>query len=143
MKAMDLMNTNVITITPDESVSLAARLLARHNIGALPVCSPDGRLRGIVTDRDIVLRCVAGENDPETTPVREIMTRGVLTASPAEDVQDISRMMSSRQVRRIPVVDGNSRVVGMLALADLARSRLCHMEASNALTEISSNIKRK
>ncbi len=52
-------------------------------------------------------------------------------------------MMSSRQVRRIPVVDGNSRVVGMLALADLARSRLCHMEASNALTEISSNIKRK
>ncbi len=71
------------------------------------------------------------------------MTRGVLTARPAEDVQDISRMMSSRQVRRIPVVDGNSRVVGMLALADLARSRLCHMEASNALTEISSNIKRK
>jgi CBS domain-containing protein len=142
MKAMDLMNTNVISITPDESVSLAARLLSRHNIGALPVISPEGRLRGIVTDRDIVLRCVAGDDDPERTPVREIMTRGVLTAAPTDDMQDVSRLMSARQVRRIPIVEGN-RVVGMLALADLARTRVCRMEASGALTEISSNIRRK
>jgi CBS domain-containing protein len=142
MKAMDLMNTNVISITPDESVSLAARLLSRHNIGALPVCSPDGRLRGIVTDRDIVLRCVAGENDPERTPVREIMTRGVLTAAPTDDMQDVSRRMSARQGRRIPIVEGN-RVVGMLALADLARTRSATWRLPARLTEISTNIKRR
>lgn len=59
MKVADLMNPSVITIAPEESAALAARLISRHNVGSLPVCGRDGRLRGIVTDRDIVLRCVA------------------------------------------------------------------------------------
>ena len=61
MQVKDLMSSGVISITPEENASLAARLIARHNIGALPVCSSDGKLRGILTDRDIVLRCVAAE----------------------------------------------------------------------------------
>ena len=74
MQVRDLMSSSVVSIAPDESVALAARLLSRHNIGSLPVCGADGRLRGIVTDRDIVLRCVAAEENPANTPVREIMS---------------------------------------------------------------------
>ena len=76
MKVSELMNSNVVSLRPDDTVAHAATLLARHNIGALPVCAPDGRLRGMVTDRDIVLRCVASESQPEETAAREIMTRG-------------------------------------------------------------------
>ena len=64
MQVRDLMSHGVVTIEPGESASLAARLLSRHNIGSLPVCGEDGRLRGIITDRDIVLRCLAAEEDP-------------------------------------------------------------------------------
>lgn len=68
MQVRDLMNPSVVSITPGESVALAARLLSRHNVGSLPVCGEDGHLRGIVTDRDIVTRCVAAEEDPAQTP---------------------------------------------------------------------------
>lgn len=75
MQVRDLMNPSVVSITPSESASLAARLLSRHNVGSLPVCGEDGGLRGIVTDRDIILRCVAAEEDPLKTQVKDIMTR--------------------------------------------------------------------
>ena len=65
MQVSELMNSHVISVTPDETASLAARLLHRHNIGSLPVCEDDGKLKGILTDRDIVLRCVAAETDPQ------------------------------------------------------------------------------
>ena len=74
MRVRDLMNPSVVSITPEESAALAARLLSRHGLGALPVCGEDGSLRGIVTDRDIVLRCVAAEEDPAQTPVKQIMS---------------------------------------------------------------------
>ena len=136
MRVRELMNTNVVTLTPDDSVASAARLLHRHNIGSMPVCGPDGQLRGILTDRDIVLRCVASENPPEETKVREIMTRGVVSVSPDDDVREATRIMSTEQIRRLPVVS-NNRVVGMLALADMARTYSFDMEASKALSEIS------
>ena len=136
MQVSEMMNTNIISVAPEDTVTVAARLLERHNIGALPVCSDDGRLRGIVTDRDIVLRCVAAESDPETTKVREIMTRGVSCVAPDDDAREAARLMSAEQIRRLPVVREN-RVVGMLSLCDLARSQSYDMEASKALTEIS------
>ena len=74
MQVRDYMSPSVVSITPEESAALAARLLARHNVGALPVCGPEGNLRGMVTDRDIVLRCVAAEEDPARTRVKDIMT---------------------------------------------------------------------
>ncbi|MDR3207579.1 MAG: CBS domain-containing protein [Oscillospiraceae bacterium] len=141
MLVSELMNPNVVSITPDESAALAARLLRRHNVGSLPVCSIDGRLRGIVTDRDIVLRCVAAESDPEQTKVREIMSRGVVGVSPDADVREATRLMSAEQVRRLPVID-EGRVIGMLSLGDMAKTASFGMEASKALSEISSNIKR-
>ena len=96
MQVRDLMNPSVISVTTADSTALAARLLSRHNVGALPVCSQDGRLRGILTDRDIVLRCIAAEEDPAQTPVREIMTRGCFTVGPNDSCQEAARLMAAR-----------------------------------------------
>ena len=142
MKVCDIMSRRVVSIAPDEPVSAAAKLLRRMNIGALPVCDASNRLRGIVTDRDIVTRCVALEADPATTRVAEIMSRGVVTASPLDDTGHVARTMSEDRVRRLPVLD-EGRLVGMVTLCDLARDASCDMEAAEALSEISSNVQRK
>ena len=94
MQVKEVMSRRIIAISPEESVAVAARLLSQHNIGALPVCSRDGRLRGMVTDRDIVVRCVAAGDDPERTRVAEIMTRRVLAAEPDRSVDEAARLMA-------------------------------------------------
>ena len=139
MEVKELMNPGVVWVEPTATAALAARLLSRHNLGALPVCAGDGRLRGMVTDRDIVLRCVAAEEDPAQTPVRDIMSRGCATVSPGADCREATRLMSTQQVRRLPVVE-KGKLVGVISLADLARSHRFDMEASQALCEISENI---
>ena len=139
MEVKELMNPGVVWVEPTATAALAARLLSRHNLGALPVCAGDGRLRGMVTDRDIVLRCVAAEDDPAQTMVRDIMTRSCAAVSPHADCRQAAQLMSRQQVRRLPVV-GEGRLVGMLSLADLARSHRYDMEAAQALSEISENI---
>lgn len=141
MKVCDIMSEKVISIDQNEPVSAAAKLLKRCNIGALPVCDGDHRLRGIVTDRDIVLRCVAADADPKEIKVGEIMSRGIVTASPFDEVSQAAKIMSTDQVRRLPVLDGG-RLVGMVTLCDMARDCNCDMEAGEALTEISSNFRR-
>ncbi len=141
MQVRELMNQSVVSITPGESASLAARLLARHQLGALPVCGEDGGLRGIVTDRDIVTRCVAAETDPHKVPIREIMSRNCAVISPEEDAAEAARLMGAGQVRRLPVLE-DGKVVGMVSLGDLAKCRACDMEAAEALSEISENIHR-
>ena len=139
MEVKELMNPSVVTIEPTASAALAARLISRHNVGALPVCGADRRLRGMVTDRDIVLRCVAAEEDPAQTMVRDIMTRNCATVAPGDDCREAPRIMSARQVRRLPVAE-EGRLVGMISLSDLARSRRFDMEAAQALCEISENV---
>ena len=139
MEIKDLMNPSVVTIEPTASAALAARLLSRHNVGSLPVCGEDRRLRGMVTDRDIVLRCVAAEEDPAQTPVRDIMSRGCATVSPGADCREATRLMSAHQVRRLPVVE-EGKLVGVISLSDLARSGRFDLEAAQALCEISENI---
>ena len=142
MQVRDLMNPNVVTVEPGSSAALAARLISRHNVGSLPVCGEDRRLRGVVTDRDIVLRCVAAEEDPAQTLVRDIMTRGCASVSPHEDCRAATRLMARQQVRRLPVVE-EGKLVGIISLADLARSQRFDMEAAQALGEISENIVRR
>lgn len=139
MQVKDLMNPSVVTIEPGSSAALAARLISRHNVGALPVCGEDRRLRGVVTDRDIVLRCIAAEEDPAQTQVRDIMTRSCTTVSPQDDCREATRLMSLHQVRRLPVVE-NGKLVGVISLGDVARSGRFDMEAAQALCEISENI---
>jgi CBS domain-containing protein len=133
MKVSDIMSGRVVTIGQKEPVIAAARLLKRMNLGALPVTDDSGRLRGILTDRDIVLRCVAAGADPKTLEIREIMSRGVVTAAPGADVAEAARLMRGDQVRRLPVVD-HGKLVGMVCR--------CDMEAAAALADISSNLRR-
>jgi CBS domain-containing protein len=119
MKVAEIMKQGVISVEPETTVSSAARLLSQYNLGALPVCSADGKLRGLVTGRDIVSRCVAVEEDPQTTPVKEIMTRAVMSVAPTDDVREAARRMSEKQVRRLPVTDKGGVVEGMVSLSDV------------------------
>lgn len=141
MLVREVMGPCVVAIHPGESAALAARLLARHNVGALPVCAGDGQLRGVVTDRDLVLRCLAAEEDPRQVPVGRIMTRHPAQVAPGDDVRQAAQAMARHQVRRLPVVEAG-RVVGMVSLGDLARCGRYEMEISRALTEISGNVRR-
>ena len=139
MKIRDVMTQSVIRIDPEESVSVAARTLARYNIGALPVCGSDGRICGVVTDRDLVTRCVASGRNPAATAVRDVMTSNVVWTVPDMDAAAAASLMGRQQVRRLPVVE-NGRLCGMVSLGDLAnRDESCY-DAGDALAEISSNI---
>jgi len=139
MKVHQIMTNRPITIGPDEPVTAAAALLRRCNLGAVPVCDASGRLRGMVTDRDIVVRCLALDYDPSSTRVSEIMSRGVTTVPPDMPVAAAAERMARQQIRRLPVTDGG-RLVGMLTLGDLARREELRTECALALGSISSNV---
>lgn len=139
MKLRDMMTHPVVRIHPEESVAVAARTLARYNIGALPVCGGDGRICGVVTDRDLVTRCIAAGRQPGATPVRDVMTTQVVSARPDMDTATAAYLMGKQQIRRLPVVE-NGKLCGMVSLADLANREESAYDASDALTEISSNV---
>ena len=139
MKIREIMTNPAIRINQEEPVSVAARLLARYNVGSLPVCTGEGKLCGVVTDRDLVTRCMASGILPEKTTVGEIMTRGVVTVRPDADTVTAARLMAERQIRRLPVVE-NGRLCGMVSLGDLAEQDATVVDATDALTRISSNV---
>lgn len=135
MKVSDIMNSSAVTLPPDCPISEASRIFNKNDIGSAPVCGPDGVVIGVLTDRDIVTRCIAAHSDPSKTTVREIMTRGVVSVHPDEDVKNAARIMSGEQIRRLPVVAGG-HIVGVISLADIVHSDLYKMEASVTLTGI-------
>ena len=139
MKVRDVMTQKPIHIHKDETVAVAARTLTHYNIGAVPVCGNDGRLCGMVTDRDMVTRCMAAGKDPEKTKVADVMTGGVVTAGPDMALKDAADIMGSKQIRRLPVVE-NGKLCGIVSLGDLATNRQSDAQAGAALTQISSNI---
>ena len=142
MKLREIMTNPVIRIRPDEPVAVAARTLTQYNIGILPVCGYDGSLCGLVTDRDIVTRCLAAGRSPATTTVRDVMTSRIVSARPDMDAGAAAHLMGREQVRRLPVVE-NGRLCGMVSLADLANQEESSMDASDALTQITENISRR
>ncbi len=135
MKVKDIMTRDVAYVNPASTVIEAAQLMQKHNVGSVPVCDQSGVI-GIVTDRDIIVRNVAHGKSPQSTPVKDVMTSQVTTVNPDMDVNDVSRIMSQNQIRRIPVTD-NNKLVGMLSLGDIATDPRFDTEASSALTEIS------
>lgn len=141
MRVKDCMTKQVISIGAGEPVSVAARLMARYNLGALPVRGADGQLEGMLTDRDIVLRCIAAERSPTDVRVREVMTRSVAAAAPDTDATAAAGIMAARQVRRLPVTE-DGRLVGMVSLADLSRRPDYMMEAAEALEDICACVRR-
>ena len=140
MQIRHLMTPTPITISPEESVAVASRTLAHYNIGVLPVCTANGTLKGVLTDRDIVTRCLAGAKDPSRTPVRDIMTSQLHTASPNMDHSAAAHLMGSQQIRRLPVIE-NGKLCGMLSLGDLATNEETSIDAADALADITSNIR--
>lgn len=139
MKLREIMSESVLRIHPEESVAVAARALARYNIGMLAVCGGDGRLCGVVTDRDLVTRCIAANRSPNATPVREVMSSSVISARPDMDAAAAAQLMARQQIRRLPVLE-NGRLCGMVSLGDLASREETVPDATDALTGISSNV---
>ncbi len=134
MKIAEIMTRNVRVVSPDRTIQEAARLMDEMNVGVLPVC--DGRrLRGMVTDRDITVRATAAGLPPDTTRVRDVMSDNVWWCFDDDDVNHIVELMSDHQIRRLPVVDHDKHLVGIVALGDLATDS--EGDASRALNRIS------
>ena len=139
MKLREVMTNPVVRIHPDETVAVAARTLEHYNIGILPVCGGDGRICGLVTDRDLVTRCLAAGRSPVNTSVRDVMTSQVITARPDMDTTAAAGLMGREQIRRLPVVE-NGRLCGMISLGDLAVLEETSLDAGDALSGISSSL---
>jgi CBS domain-containing protein len=118
MKVKDVMTTDVVIARPDQSIAEAARMMAQCDSGALPV-GEDDRLVGMITDRDIAIRAIAKDRGPDT-PIREAMSKEVLYCFQDEDVEHVADNMGEQQVRRLPVLDRDKRLVGIVSLGDLA-----------------------
>ena len=139
MKIREIMSTPVVRIHPGENVMVAARMMERCNIGAIPVCGNDGRLQGVITDRDIVTRCLASGKSPSTTSVRDVMTTRLYVARPDMDTNMAAGLMGKEQIRRLPVMD-KGKLCGMISLGDLATREGANIEAGSALRSISSHL---
>lgn len=142
MKLREIMTNPVIRIHPEESVAVAARTLAHYNIGILPVCGADGRVCGLVTDRDLVTRCIASGRSPASTTVRDVMTTKIISARPDMETSAAAGLMGREQVRRLPVLE-NGRLCGMVSLGDLAVKEETSYNAGDALTEISESLSKR
>lgn len=137
MKIREVMSKPVIRIGAEETVEVAARTLAHYNIGALPVCGSDGRVRGLVTDRDLVTRCLAAGRNPANTKVSQIMSGTVVGIPPDLETEEAAKIMGRRQIRRLPVLE-NEKLCGMVSLGDLTRAEA---DTQHALSQISSNLR--
>ena len=135
MQVKDLMSDSPITVDREETVAAAARLLSRHNIGALPVTTQDGKLVGMLTDRDITVRCVAANYDPNITRVRTVMSSGAVTVTAEESGKQAAKAMGKHQVRRLPVTQ-NGKLIGMLSQKDLVTATRSDEFTSSAFRDI-------
>jgi len=131
MKISELMTTDVETVSADQTAREAASFMLRADAGSIPVCEGD-KVIGMITDRDIAVRGVAEGRGPDT-PVSELMSDGIICAREDDDVQEVARRMSEQQVRRLPVLDAEERLVGIVSLGDLTRET--RSEASQTALE--------
>ena len=120
MKIKEFMTKDIILINEDTTVWETAKLMDENEIGSIFITDENKAPLGIITDRDIVLRCVATNKDMKTTKVSEIMTREITGITPDTKVCEASKMMAKNQVRRLPVVE-NNQIIGVVSLGDLAR----------------------
>ena len=134
MKISEVMSTSVISVSPTQTVAEAAKLMSDNNIGAVPVAD-NGKIRGVLTDRDIVLRCVAQNLSAQTTKTGDVMTTGPVFVTGDTDVNDAMMLMSNEQVRRLPVLQ-DGRLTGFVSLADIA-GRHTGPELADAIADIS------
>lgn len=134
-QARDIMTGSLTTCSPQDSVAKAAQLMRDRNIGDVLV-TDEGKLVGIVTDRDIALRVTAKARDSEQVPVRDVMSTHVLTGEPSWDLDQIAQRMGKHQVRRLPIVE-NGVPVGIVSLSDVALHNGRKSHVARSLKEIS------
>jgi CBS domain-containing protein len=116
----DLMTSNPSTIEPDKTVADAAKLMRDEDAGLIPIVEGK-KLAGTITDRDIAIRVVAEGKDQQSTTVRDVMTSRLVTVDPDQDLDEALRLMAKHQVRRLPVVEEDGKLVGIVAQADIAK----------------------
>ena len=136
MRCREIMTKNVRTATSDMSLCEAAALMRDGDMGAVPVVD-EGKLVGIVTDRDIVVRAIA-EGKNSATPIRDAMTTDLFTVTPEDFVFEAIRLMGDKQIRRVPVIGKSGELVGIIAMADVALETEDEREIAETLEEISS-----
>ncbi|MDX6516996.1 MAG: hypothetical protein QOH73_2662 [Gaiellaceae bacterium] len=117
----EVMTSNPSTVESSTPIVEAAEIMRREDVGSVPVVE-DGRLVGILTDRDIVLRAVAEARDPRTVTCGDIASRHIATIDPHQTIEDAERLMAMHQVRRLPVCEEDGRLVGIVAQADVVRN---------------------
>src|SRR5919107_4833536 len=115
----DVMTSNPCTIDADKDIVYAAKMLKDENVGVAPIVEGD-QLIGVLTDRDIAIKVVAEGKDPQTTKVRDVASKDTVTIDPQQDLEEAVRLMAQHQVRRLPVVEEDGKIVGILAQADVA-----------------------
>jgi CBS domain-containing protein len=121
MRVSDLMTRNPVCCQFTDNCSVAAKLMWDFDCGAIPVVGEGGAVKGIVTDRDICMACQMRNCSPNSLPVGEAMSHSLYTCAPTSSVSDAERIMRTKRVRRLPVLDSQQRLVGILSLADIAR----------------------
>lgn len=137
MKVKEIMTRGVEVVRPDQTVQDAACKMRDLDVGPIPVVDGN-RPVGIVTDRDIAIRAVAAGRDPRATPVRDVMTAGVVTCSEDDDVKDVARLMKDRQIRRVVVTGaGGQQVAGIVSLGDVAVDTSDEKMSGRVLEEVS------
>lgn len=132
MKVRDAMHAGVTWVDPDTGVAELARMMRDEDIGSIPIGEND-RLVGMVTDRDIAIKALADGQDIDSITARDVMSSPILYCRTEQDLDDAARLMESRQVRRLPVLDENKRMVGMLSLGDIAS--IANHELSGEIAE--------
>ncbi len=139
MNVKEVMTANPRTVKPGESIQAAAVVMREQDAGAVPVVEDDGRLIGMITDRDIVVRAVASGRPP-SEPVREVLTSDLVVATPDMSTKEAAKLMAEHQVRRLPVVD-KDRLVGIISIGDLAVKEGKDSRVGDTLEDISEGVK--
>jgi CBS domain-containing protein len=139
MKVRDAMTERVTTASPETTLEEIASMMKSEDTGAIPVVD-DGELVGIVTDRDIVIRCVADGGDPSDMTAEELVSENLETIDPDSDLDEAIELMSTKQIRRLPVVE-NGELVGILSIGDIAVKQGDEEESGRALKDVSQGVK--
>ena len=128
MKVKDCMCHEVAYLTPESTIEDCAKLMCNKHVGCIPVCDNTKTIVGLVTDRDVILRSIACDKDIKNTPISDIMTCKVCCCSPNEEVNEAEKKMSDEQIRRLPVVDENNKIIGIITLGDLCANQNVNTE---------------
>jgi CBS domain-containing protein len=136
MLVRDVMSSNVVAVAPNATLATAAKQMRGADVGWLPVIQ-DGDLRGVVTDRDIVVRGISEGLDPSSTPVQDVMSDEVVWCQPTSSLEEAAKLMEGRKIRRLLVKDETDELVGALSLGDVAVRAVGHDTAGEVLENVS------